>query len=36
MIEELVSRTFAIRNAAHLAHWRAKGTGSFAKHMALV
>jgi DNA-binding ferritin-like protein len=35
MIEELVSRTFAIRNAAHLAHWRAKGAGSFAKHMAL-
>lgn len=22
MIEELVSRTFATRNAAHLAHWR--------------
>ena len=35
MIEELVGRTFAIRNAAHLAHWRAKGAGSFAKHMAL-
>ena len=35
MIEELVSRTFGIRNAAHLAHWRAKGPGSFAKHMAL-
>lgn len=35
MIEELVSRSFAIRNAAHLAHWRAKGPGSFAKHEAL-
>lgn len=35
MLEELVSRTFAVRNAAHLAHWRAKGPGSFARHMAL-
>ena len=31
MIEELVSRTFAARNAAHLEHWK---TGSFAVHMA--
>lgn len=31
-IEELVSRVFAIRNAAHLAHW---ATDSFAQHMAL-
>ena len=32
MLEELVSRVFATRNAAHLAHWRTK---SFAQHMAL-
>lgn len=35
MIEELVGRVFATRNAAHLAHWAAKGPGSYAKHMAL-
>lgn len=35
MIEELVSRVFYARNLAHFAHWRAKGEGSFAKHMAL-
>lgn len=32
MIEELVSRCFAIRNAAHLAHW---ATGSYSEHVAL-
>jgi hypothetical protein len=32
MIEELASRVFAARDAAHRAHWR---TGSFAQHMAL-
>lgn len=32
MIEELVSRVFAARNAAHLQHWR---TNSFSQHMAL-
>lgn len=32
MIEELVSRTFATRNAAHLEHFRTK---SYAQHMAL-
>lgn len=32
MIEELVSRVFAARNAAHLEHWR---TQSYAKHVAL-
>lgn len=32
MLEELVARVFAIRNATHLAHWRTK---SFAQHMAL-
>lgn len=35
MIEELVSRVFALRDAAHRAHWAAKGAGSFAQHMAL-
>ena len=35
MIEELVGRVFATRNAAHLAHWAAKGPGSYAKHVAL-
>lgn len=32
MIEELIARVFAVRNAAHLAHWKTK---SFAQHMAL-
>lgn len=32
MIEELIERTFATRNAAHLEHWRTK---SFAAHDAL-
>lgn len=32
MIEELASRVFAARDAAHRAHWR---TGSFAQHVAL-
>lgn len=35
MLEELVSRSFMVRNAAQLAHWRAKGPGSYARHMAL-
>ena len=35
MIEELVGRIFATRNAVHLAHWAAKGDGSFARHTAL-
>ena len=35
MIEELISRVFATRNAAHLAHWSARGVGSYARHMAL-
>jgi hypothetical protein len=35
MIEALISRVFYARNVAHFAHWRATGTGSFAKHMAL-
>lgn len=32
MLEELVGRVFAARNAAHLAHWRTK---SYAQHVAL-
>lgn len=32
MIEELVSRVFAIRNAAHVEHW---ATRVYARHMAL-
>ena len=32
MIEELISRVFATRNAVHLAHWSTK---SFAQHSAL-
>lgn len=35
MIEELISRVFYARNVAHFEHWRATGSGSFAKHMAL-
>lgn len=32
MIEELISRAFASRNASHIEHWK---TDSFARHMAL-
>lgn len=32
MIEQLVPKVFAARNAAHLAHW---STGSYAQHVAL-
>lgn len=32
MIEELVGRVFATRNAVHLAHWK---TQSYAQHVAL-
>jgi len=35
VIEQLISRVFYARNLAHFEHWRASGTGSFAKHMAL-
>jgi len=35
MIEQLISRVFYARNVAHFEHWRATGTGNFAKHMAL-
>lgn len=32
MIEQLITKTFAARNAAHVAHWL---TGSYAQHQAL-
>ena len=35
MIEKLIARVFATRNAAHVAHWKAKGMGSYARHVAL-
>lgn len=35
MIEELVGRVFATRNASHLAHWASKGASSYARHAAL-
>ena len=35
MIEEFVGRMFAIRDASHLAHWEAKGEGSYSRHKAL-
>ena len=35
MIEQLIARVFYARNVAHFEHWKAKGEGSFAKHMAL-
>lgn len=35
MIEELIGRVFYARNLAHFEHWRATGTGSYARHKAL-
>lgn len=35
MVDKLIQRAFKLRNAAHLAHWRASGEGSFARHEAL-
>lgn len=35
MIDKLIQRAFKLRNTAHLAHWSAKGEGSFARHEAL-
>lgn len=35
MIEDLISRVFYTRNAAHIAHWKARGVGSYARHSAL-
>lgn len=34
-IEQLISRVFYARNLAHFEHWRATGSGSYAKHQAL-
>lgn len=35
MIEELISKVFATRNITQIAHWKSKGVGSYAKHVAL-
>ncbi len=35
MIEQLVARLFATRDAAHLRHWMTTDAGSFAEHSAL-
>lgn len=35
MIEEFIARMLAIRDASHVAHWAAKGPGSYAQHVAL-
>ena len=35
MVEDFVARMFAVRDAAHKAHWSAKGPGSYAQHVAL-
>lgn len=35
MITEFVARVLHTRDAAHLAHWAAKGKGSYAEHTAL-
>jgi len=35
MIEQLISQVFYARNVSHWQHWRAKGEGSYAKHIAL-
>lgn len=35
MIEQLIARVFYARNVAHFAHWKAKGEGSYARHIAL-
>jgi DNA-binding ferritin-like protein len=34
-VEKLIDRAFALRGAAHAAHWKATGEGSYAKHKAL-
>lgn len=35
MIEQLIARVFHTRNISHWSHWRATGSGSYAKHQAL-
>jgi hypothetical protein len=34
-VEKLIDRAFALRGAAHAAHWKATGEGSYARHVAL-
>jgi hypothetical protein len=34
-VEKLIDRAFALRGAAHAAHWKATGQGSYARHTAL-
>lgn len=35
MMDRLIARVFATRDSTQLAHWAAKGHGSYAKHVAL-
>lgn len=35
LVDQLIQRAFKLRNATHLAHWRATGEGSYARHQAL-
>lgn len=35
MLDQLIQKSFAIRNLAHIEHWRATGPGSEARHEAL-
>lgn len=35
MIEKLIAKVFYARNLAHFQHWKATGTGSYARHVAL-
>jgi len=35
MIEQLIAKIFASRDAAHIRHWKTTGAGSYAEHMAL-
>lgn len=35
MLGQLIQKSFAIRNLAHIEHWRATGPGSEARHEAL-
>jgi DNA-binding ferritin-like protein len=34
-VEKLIDRAFKLRSAAHAAHWKATGEGSYARHVAL-
>lgn len=35
LVDQLIKRSFALRDQAHIAHWRATGEGSYARHQAL-